>query len=100
MVADLTDTFRTCRTCLEWAASQESVKCEYVLPPSGVSLGVFTFEPNATFFPSSESARPGITWNAFLRHYLQNLRGVTAGCARNACTIVLLEMETKRSLIA
>jgi hypothetical protein len=30
MVADLTDAFRTCRTCLEWAASQESVKCECV----------------------------------------------------------------------
>lgn len=30
MVADLTDSFRTCTTCHEWASSQESVKCEYV----------------------------------------------------------------------
>jgi hypothetical protein len=36
IVADLTDTFRTCRTCLEWASSQESVKCEYVFRTIGV----------------------------------------------------------------
>ena len=58
MVADLTDTFRTCRTCLEWAASQESVKCEYVLPTSGVSRGVFAFEPNA--IPSRQQSLQGL----------------------------------------
>ena len=28
MVADLTDTFRSCCICAQWAASQESVRCE------------------------------------------------------------------------
>jgi hypothetical protein len=28
MVADLTDPFRTCCVCEEWASSQESVRCE------------------------------------------------------------------------
>ena len=31
MVADLTDTFRSCCVCTQWAASQESVRCEWVL---------------------------------------------------------------------
>jgi hypothetical protein len=28
MVADLTDAFRSCCVCEQWAASQESVRCE------------------------------------------------------------------------
>jgi hypothetical protein len=28
MVADLTDAYRTCCVCDEWASSQDSVRCE------------------------------------------------------------------------
>ena len=30
MVSDLTDSFRSCSLCQNWAASQESVRCEFV----------------------------------------------------------------------
>ena len=39
MISDLTDDFRSCCVCEKWAASQDSVRCEWV-------LGIFVRDTN------------------------------------------------------
>lgn len=58
MVADLTDSFRSCSLCSKWAASQESVRCEFVHTRRSVPVPLTLFPQHVQELLSYDLSEP------------------------------------------